>query len=355
MRPPVRPDLASLSAYLAPQVEARVRLNTNECAYPLPETFVRDLAGAVARIPFNRYPDRDATELRAGLGELTGHGADGIWVANGSNEVLQHLCLAFGGPGRRVLLFDPTYSMHSLIPRMVGTELVHEPLPVGFRLDPGSAVAAVRRHEPALVFVCSPNNPTGNAQPLDTVEALCREAGVLVMVDEAYIEFGGRSAQPLLDGHENLVVVRTFSKAFSMAAARLGYALASPELVAELPRVRLPYHLSALSLAAGDVALRHLDDARGVLDRLGEQRDRIVSALTALGDVETYPSDANFVLFRTPVEARALWRALLDRGVLIRDVSAGVGLERCLRVTAGTPEETSAFLEALPEALKEVS
>lgn len=349
MIPAIRDDLESLSAYLAPQVDAKVRLNTNECAFPLPDGFTRDLAEAVTRIDFNRYPDREATKLRAGLSELTERPAEGIWVANGSNEVLQHLCLAFGGPGRAALLLEPTYSMHRLIPRMVGTEIRAHRMPEPFvmgAVDPGDA---------ALVFLCSPNNPTGNAQPLAAIEATCELAtDALVVVDEAYIEFGGESAQPLLARFDNLVVVRTFSKAFSLAAARIGYCLASPEIVEVLPKVRLPYHLSALTQTAGEVALRHLDEARLVLDVLREQRERIVATLGEMRGVEVFPSDANFALFRTAAEPDALWRALLDRGVLIRDVSAYPGLERCLRVSAGTPEETTAFLEALPPALEEV-
>lgn len=353
-KPPLRPDLHSLSAYLAPQLEAPVRLNTNECPYPPPETLSRDLAEAVARIPFHRYPDRDATSLRKGLAELTGHPVEGVWAANGSNEVIQHLCLAYGGPGRAALLFEPTYSLHRLIPRMVGMEILDARLGEGFLIDE-RAVDAVAEHRPSIVFVCSPNNPTGNAQPGDLVAPLCEAADGLVIVDEAYGEFGGETAQPLVQEHENLVVVKTFSKAFSMAAVRLGYALASPSIVEDLAKVRLPYHLSALTQAAGEAALRHVAAARELLGRIREQRDRILRELGAIEGVEVFSSDANFVLFRTAVEAAVLWRALLDRGVLVRDVSAYPGLERCLRVTAGTPEETDAFLTALPESLEEVS
>ncbi|HEX6261599.1 MAG TPA: histidinol-phosphate transaminase [Actinomycetota bacterium] len=353
-KPPLRPDLHSLSAYLAPQIDAPVRLNTNECPYPPPEAFARELGEAVARIPFHRYPDRDATALRKGLAELTGHPAEGVWAANGSNEVIQHLCLAYGGPGRGAMVFEPTYSLHRLIPRMVGMEIFKARLGDRFLLDE-RAVESVAGYRPSIVFVCSPNNPTGNAQTADLVAPLCEATDGLVIVDEAYGEFGGATAQGLVTERDNLVVVRTFSKAFSMAAARLGYALAPPAIVEDLAKVRLPYHLSSLTQAAGEVALRHLEEARALLDRIRDQRDRILAELGSLEHVEVFPSEANFVLFRTAVEAEALWRALLDRGVLVRDVSAYPGLERCLRVTAGTPEETGAFLEALPEALEEVA
>lgn len=355
MRPELRPDLLRLEAYGAPQLEAAVRLNTNECPYPLPEAFAEDLAEAVSRIPFHRYPDRDAAALRKVLAEHADHPPAGVWAANGSNEVIQHLCLAYGGAGRRALVFEPTYGLHSLIPRMLGMEVVSERLDAAFRLGDGAAQAC-RRHRPAVTFVCSPNNPTGNAHAPEAVEALCEAAaGGLVIVDEAYGEFGGRSARPLLERYPNLAVVRTFSKAFALAAVRLGYCLADPVVVDHLSKVRLPYHLSALTQAAGEVALRYRGEATAILDRIRDQRDRLISGVGSVPAVEAFPSDANFVLFRTRAPAGRLWQALLDRGVLVRDVSSAPGLDRCLRVTAGTPDETGAFLEALPPALEEVS
>ena len=355
MRPPLRPDLVPVAPYRAPQVEAPVRLNTNECPYPLPEGFAEELAAQVARIPLNRYPDREATALRKALAEHAGQPFGGVWAGNGSNEVIQHLCLAYGGPGRRALVFEPTYGLHSLIPRVTGMEVAAERLGDGFRLVAEEAAAAVERHRPAVTFVCSPNNPTGNAQPLDAVEAMCQAGEGLVIVDEAYGEFGGPSAVGLLDRFEQVSVIRTFSKAFSLAGVRLGYCLADPALIDELARVRLPYHLSALTQAAGEVAMRHTAAAGTILDRIRAERDRLFRSLSEMDGVEAFPSDANFVLFRTAASSEDLWRTLLDRGVLIRDVSAAQGLDRCLRVTAGTPQEVDAFLEALPEALKEAA
>jgi histidinol-phosphate aminotransferase len=355
VKPPLRADLDSLVAYMAPQVEAPVRLNTNECAYPPPKVFAVELAEAVGRIPFNRYPDHQASALRAGLAELTGHPAEGIWAANGSNEVIQQLCLAYGGSGRRALVFTPSYSMHELIPRMVGMGLTTDPLPNGFGLTAEEGEKCVRAHRPDITFICSPNNPTGNAQPREAVVAICEATEGLVIVDEAYVEFGAPSVAPLVARFEHLVVVRTFSKAFSLAAARIGYLLAAPAVVDDLARVRLPYHLSSLAQTAGQVALRHARQAVTILEALRLERDRIVSSLAAMTGVDVYPSQANFVMFRTERDAAALWRALLTRGVLVRDVSGAPALERCLRVTAGTPDEVSAFLEALPLALEDAA
>ena len=349
-RPPLRPDLQSLAPYRAPQPEAPVRLNTNECPYPLPPAFAADLAEAIRTIPFNRYPDRDATALRKGLAEHAGHDFDGVWAANGSNEVLAQLLQAYGGPGRRAMLFTPTYVMHEHLARVCLTEPVRVPLGDGFRLTAEHA-GAVRHERPDVVFVCSPNNPTGNAQDPTAIAAICAAAPGLVVVDEAYGEFSGTSAKGLLGSVENLAVVRTFSKAFSLAAARLGYVMTSPEIVEDLQRVRLPYHLSSLTQAAGEVALRHVAEAVRLLEAIRDERDRILAALEARSGVTRYPSDANFVLFHPGRPAEQVWHGLLERGVLVRDFSTLPGTEGCLRVTAGTPEETSAFLAALDEVL----
>jgi histidinol-phosphate aminotransferase len=353
--PRIREDLAGVDAYRAPQLEADVRLNTNESPYPLPDGFAEELAEAVRRIPFHRYPDREAVALRKALAERSDRPVEGLWVANGSNEVIQHLCLAYGGPGRKAMVFEPTYGLHSLIPRVTGMEVIRGRLGGDFALLPDAATAAAARYRPEIAFLCSPNNPTGNAQLVSAVEALCDSIDGLVIVDEAYGEFGGISASMLLERFPNLVVVRTFSKAFALAAARIGYCLADPGVADELARVRLPYHLSALTQAAGEVALRYAGEAAEVLERIAAQRDQLLESLDRMPGVEVFPSDANFVLFRTPAAAPPLWQALLDRGVLVRDVSAAPGLARCLRVTAGRPEETEAFLGALQEALVEVA
>ena len=353
--PPLRPDLASVEPHRAPRLDAPVRLDSNESPYPLPPAFAEELVEAIRTLPMNRHPSRDAGELRSGLAELSGHPVDGIWAANGSNEVIQHLCLAFGGQGRRALVFEPTYSMHSVVPRIVGMEVVRERLGPGFRLQPEAAGGAAWRHRPNVAFVCSPNNPTGNGQLVSAVEALCEAVEGLVIVDEAYGDFGSLSSTVLLDRFPNLVVVRTFSKAFALAAARIGYCLADPGLVEQLIRVQLPYHMSALTQTAGEVALRHVESTSNVVDAIRVERERLTTSLRAIPNVDVFPSDANFVLFRTPAEAPALWQALLDRGVLVRDVSRAPGLERCLRVTAGLPEDTDAFVAALHGSLVEVT
>jgi histidinol-phosphate aminotransferase len=344
--PTPRPGLRDIEAYAAPQLDVAARLNTNECPYPLPEAFRADLAAAVADLTLNRYPDREAVSLRERLAEREAWVLDGVWVANGSNEILLQLLQAYGGAGRRAVVFEPTYALHSRLAWVTQTQVIEiavdEPWTISpADIDRGDAAG------PDVVFVCSPNNPTGTVQDVSTIESLARSE-TLVVVDEAYIEFGGRSVAHLIARYPNVVVVRTFSKAFALAGARIGYCLADPGVVEDLRRVRLPYHVSALTQAAGLVALAHRDDAATILDAIREQRDRILAALPAIG-VETFPSSANFVLFRPPEDAGQVWRALLERGVLVRDMRDAV--RDALRVTAGTPAEVDLFLSSMREVL----
>ncbi len=344
-----RPGLREVAPYVSPQLDVAVRLNTNECPMPLPAGFTDDLAEAVRDLPLNRYPDGQMRRLRERIAVLHGHRFEGTWVAGGSNEVLIQLLSAYGGPDRRAVTFEPTYLLHSRLCWLTNTAHTGLRLPSDFVLTPaqvGEAVAAA----PDVVFVCSPNNPSGNAQPVEIVATLAVSLPrALVIVDEAYVEFGGESALPIVATHPNIAVVRTFSKAFAMAGARLGYVLADPAVVEDLQRVRLPYHLSALSQAAGLAALAHRDEALALLDAICTQRDRILSALRSMPGVTVYPSDANFVLFVPPGDAVAVWQGLLDRGVLVRDLTAVVA--NALRVTAGTEHEIDLFLKALEEVL----
>ena len=337
---PLREDLVGWAPYGAPQLDdVPVRLNTNENPYPPPREVLDDLARAVRDTELNRYPDREATALREDLARYVGHTPEGTWAANGCNEVLHQLLQPFGGAGRTALGFEPSYSMHALIARATCTRWVAAQRdPHDFSLTPDGAAAAVREHAPDVTFLCSPNNPTGNALPHDVITAVYDATQGVVIVDEAYAEFSrSPSAVALLPGRERLVVTRTMSKAFALAGARVGYLAADPRVVDMLRLVRLPYHLSALTQAAARVALAHTGALLQYVDLLRSERDRLVAALP-----RTIPSDANFVLFGAQ---DGTWQALLDRGVLVRDV----GLSGWLRVTAGRPEENDAFLAALRE------
>ncbi|MCZ2828271.1 histidinol-phosphate transaminase [Modestobacter sp. VKM Ac-2986] len=350
---PLRPELRGKSAYGAPQLPVAHQLNTNENPYPLPASLLADLGTALAAAAqgLNRYPDRDAVALRADLAtyltRTTGEQvtADQVWAANGSNEVIQQLLQAFAGAGRTALGFTPTYSMYPVYCTGTGTAWVEGHRRADFTLDVAAAVAQVREVRPDVVFVTSPNNPTGTAVDLDAIAALYDATEGVLVVDEAYTEFartGTVSALSLLSGRPRLVVSRTMSKAFGMAGLRLGYLAADPAVVEAVQLVRLPYHLSSLTQAAARAALAHTDELLATVEAVKAQRDRIVAELPALG-LGSVPSDANFVLFGHFADSHAAWQALLDRGVLVRDV----GLPGWLRVTAGTPEETDAFLTAL--------
>jgi histidinol-phosphate aminotransferase len=287
------------------------------------------------------------------LAQHTKWSTDGLWAANGSNEVLQHLFLAFGGPERTVLTFEPTYSLHSLIPRIAGTRIRNLWRDEDFVVDLEAALEEIERNAPDIVVVCSPNNPTGNCEPLTTVRALLQTAPGLVVVDEAYGEFAGpqESVRPLLDEHRNLVLIKTFSKAYRLAGLRLGYMLADPSLRDGIERVRLPYHLSSLTQAAGELALDFSDQALAMVDAITEERDRISVELQAMG-IKTFPTRANFVLFQVD-DPDVIFTKLLGRGVLVRNYSSNPALRGCLRVTAGLKEETDAFLEAMEAVLED--
>jgi histidinol-phosphate aminotransferase len=348
---PVRDDLRALEGYHSPQVQVRVRLNTNESPVAPPAAWRDAYAAEVSRIEWHRYPDRAATELRRAIADWHGVDPGQVFAANGSNEVLQTLLLTYAGPGRTVVTFEPTYQLHAHIARITGAAVVEGERRPDFTLDPLEVRRVVEAAEPHVTFLCSPNNPTGLVEPAERVSELLDVAPGLVVVDEAYAQFADWSALSLVDEARPLAVVRTFSKTWSMAAARLGYLVAPRWLVAELDKVVLPYHLDAAKQVAGRLALRYVDDMDERVKAVVAERERISEAMAALG-VDVVPSGANFVLFRPrSIPGRELWQRLVDRSVLVRDCSGWPRLTDCLRVTVGTQVENDAFLTALSEAL----
>lgn len=344
---PIRDDLRGLSPYGAPQVHVPVQLNVNENTHSIPEAVATDIVMALAQavMGVNRYPDREFTELRDSLAGYLGHSLtrDNIWAANGSNEVLQQVLQAFGGPGRSVLGFPPTYSMHSIIASGTGTTWLTAARDDDYELSPETVVAAIERQQPDVVFLCSPNNPTGTPLSLETIAAAYDATEGILLVDEAYAEFAeGATALTLLDGRPRLLVSRTMSKAFAFAGARLGYLAADPAVVDALRLVRLPYHLSALTQAAAVAALAHAPEMLAMVDDIKLQRDRMVSSLAELG-YSPLASESNFVLFGGVENPQDVFQKLLAEGIIIRDV----GIEGHLRVTAGSEAETTLFLNAL--------
>ncbi|MEU0427426.1 histidinol-phosphate transaminase [Streptomyces canus] len=360
---PIRDELRGKTPYGAPVIDVRARLNINENPYPLPDPLVDRITELVreAAYQLNRYPDRDAVRLREELANYltrtTAHrvGSANVWAANGSNEVIQQLLHAFGGPGRIALGFEPSYSMHAMISQSTGTRWISGPRNNDFSIDPQAAATAIAERRPDVVFICAPNNPTGTAVDGQTIRLLYDAAqtasdnrcGALVVVDEAYAEFSRRPSHlALIEGRPNLVISRTMSKAFGAAGLRLGYLAADPAIVKAVQLVRLPYHLSTITQATALAALEYTDTLLGYVEELKKERDRLAVGLQEHG-CEVTASDANFLQFGIFDDPHAVWLALLERGVLVRDN----GVPGRLRVTVGTADENDAFLEAMAEVL----
>ncbi len=343
----VRDDLVGLAPYGAPQLDVAVRLNTNETPYPPPSEFFARLQRRLRHLPLQRYPDREAQALRAALGARFGRPMAQTWAANGSNEVMLQLFQAYGGPGRRLLLTAPGYSAHPLIARTASTEVVEVALDDRFELDPRVAADAVQRTDPHVICVASPHNPAGTLVGPDVVRALHDAGDALVVVDEAYVEFAGDAASmvSLLDELNRLVVCRTFSKAWRLAGVRLGYLLAPDWVIDDLRKVRLPYHLDAVTQAAGLVALELVDAMTAHVAQIVGEREWLTARLARIPGLRPYPSHGNFVLVRAADDT--LFGRLLGEGVLVRDFSHVPGLTNCVRVTVGTRAEHERLLEAL--------
>jgi histidinol-phosphate aminotransferase len=346
-----RDDIALMEGYHSPQLDVKVRLNTNESPYPPPPAWLDAFLHELRALDFHRYPDRAAHDLRAAIGELHGFGPENVFVANGSNEVLQSLCLAYGGAGRSVAVFEPTYALHSHIARVTGTGVAVGERDENFVLGLDEAERVLREAAPAIVFLCSPNNPTGMLEPDEVVEGVVASAPGLVVVDEAYGQFAPRAHVGAVADDRPLVVTRTFSKTWSLAALRLGYCIAPVEVVRTLEQVALPYHLDAAKQVAGRLALRFVAEMEARVAALVEERGRLMAGLAELS-VDVWPSGANFILFRPrAVEGPVVWQGLVDRSVLVRNCTSWPRLAGCLRVTVGTPDENNAFLRALDEVL----
>ncbi|MEI7419884.1 MAG: histidinol-phosphate transaminase [Actinomycetes bacterium] len=349
---PIRESLKGRTPYGAPQLHVPVALNVNENTHEIPEDILIDIISRLAESlrEINRYPDREFTNLRSSLASYLGHSLSeaNLWAANGSNEVLQQIFMAFGGPGRKAITFSPTYSVYSLIAHSTDTEYIEVSRDSRYELTVDLVVAALKKYKPDIVIICSPNNPTGTPVDLAVIEAAYAATDGILVVDEAYAEFSlnENSALSLLAGRERLLISRTMSKAFSFAGARVGYLAADPAVCDAMRLVRLPYHLSALTQAAAESALTHSRRMLATVANIRDQRDRLYVALQDIG-LDPYRSDANFILVGGIANPEQTWQALLDRGILVRNV----GIPNTLRITAGTEAETTAVIEAITEIL----
>jgi histidinol-phosphate aminotransferase len=340
-----------MEGYHSPQVSVQIRLNTNEAPSAPPDAWHDALAAEMSRIDWHRYPDRSAMGLRQAIAELHHVDPAQVFAANGSNEVLQTVLLTYAGPGRTVATFEPTYQLHAHLARISGATVVEGERNSDFSLNLDEVRRVCSAQQPAVTFVCSPNNPTGIVESEANVRSVLACAPGLVVVDEAYAQFSNWSALSLLDEDLPIVVTRTFSKTWSMAAARLGYLIGPSWLVAELDKVVLPYHLDTAKQIAGRLALGFVGDMDQRVTEIVAERNRIQQAFAQL-PLDYWPSGANFILFRPQaMTGKAVWQGLLDRSILVRDCSSWARLDDCLRVTIGTPHENTAFIAAMKEIL----
>lgn len=347
----VREDLRTLVPYDAPFYPDVIKLDANENPYDFPGEVLEKIYREVSCRDFNRYPDAAAARLRERLAAYTGLGPENIMVGNGSDELILNIMLTFGARARFAVA-TPTFTMYGVHGRIAFCEKIEVPRSDDFGVDVRAMKQAAARPEVKVVVICTPNNPTGNATPPEDIEDILGSTDSIVVVDEAYGEFGGRSCIPLLDRYPNLVVLRTFSKAFGLAGLRVGYLLAARPVINELLKVKQPYNLNAFSQAAARVVMENPAPFRERIEKILKERDRLFKELSALPGVEAFPTDANFILFRTPLPAARVYNGLLERGVLIRNMD-GPALPRCLRVSVGTPGENGIFLEKLAEILRE--
>ena len=354
MRPQVRADIALREGYHSPQIDVDVRLNTNEAPDAPPEGFHEALHTALDEVAWHRYPDRAAAALRTRLAQRYGLDPSEVFVANGSNEVLQTLLLTYGGVGRKTALFEPTFAMHGHISKTVGSTVIEGDRADDYSLDLEEVRRVVTEHSPEVLFLCSPNNPSGIVDPPGTVEevlSIMDGTGGLLVVDEAYGQFADHSAVDLINDDTPLVVTRTFSKTWAMAGARLGYVLGPSWVIAELEKTVLPYHLDSFKQAAGIAALDFSDEMDERVEGIKGERERMIAALGEL-PVTVWPSGANFFLFRADdMSGQELWQALVDRSVLVRNCSNWPKISECLRVTVGAPEDNDRFLDAVTQIL----
>ena len=348
----VKPAVRALKAYTLAARQAPIKINQNENPFELPEAMKRRVLERALARPWGRYPEFDPHELTAALAEFAGWRADGVLAGNGSNELIEALLLVTVGPGTKVVIPEPTFTLYALLTSILGGEAVRVSLGPDLEYDADTIAQARRQREASVTIVCSPNNPTGGTLSRETVERLCAEGDGLVVIDEAYHEFAGESVVPLLAAHENLVVLRTFSKAMSLAGLRVGYLLAHPSLVREIDKARLPYNINFFSQVAALAVLEERGEMEANVLRLRRLRDGLYADLQRLRGIRAYPSRANFILIELEDrEPRAVFESLHAAGVLVRDVSTYPRLGNCLRVTVGTEAENAALLEGLRRAL----
>jgi len=346
----IRDSLRGFKPYRPPSVTAKIKLNTNECPIKPPEAVLRAIEQVAQAGMLNRYPDPSGSVLKSAIAELHGVGAENIAVGNGSNEIIRHLTLAYGGEGRTALMFPPSYQVYGVAARVAGCDVLEVPRDESFSIGP-IEIDRAKAVSPDIAFVCDPNNPTGTALGSEVIGRIAAEIEGLIVVDEAYAEFAEDSSLGILSEYTNLAVVRTLSKAYGLAGLRVGYLISSTEIIEAVESVQLPYHLNVISMVASTAALRAQDEYAAIIGNLINERSKVIESLSKISGVSVFPTHSNFVMFRMEQDAEEVYRELLKHEVLVRPYPDEPLFSKCLRVTVGTPAENSAFIEALEKVL----
>ena len=351
---PAAPQLADIEPYDPKYIPADIMISANENSSDVSREIRREIEHEMRKVPLNRYPDPLANDLRDMIAEANGLDRDQVIIGNGGDELLFNIALSWGGPGRKFLNMPPTFSVYKNNAQLTNTEIVDIWRKDDFSIDEDAVIGRLAAGDIDYTIVTSPNNPTGNLVIDTFVSRMCEASDALVMVDEAYFEFSRYTMRPLLDAYDNLVILRTFSKAFSLAGVRLGYLLGNADVLREFKKVRQPYSVDALSQAVGRVVYRNRAQFEHVIDQIIVERGRMFEALGAIDGVTAFPSESNYILFRLPedIDAGRVWQELLERGILIRDFSRSPGLEGCLRASIGLPEENERFIAELKAILR---
>jgi histidinol-phosphate aminotransferase len=347
----IKPQIKEVSAYTLRQYNYQIKINQNENPFDLPREIKEKILTYALERSWSRYPDFVPTDLLQKLARHIGWRRDGVLAGNGSNELIQAILMTTVGPGTRVVIPTPTFTLYRLLGKILGAEIVEVPLTSEYTFDVPAIRQVVTTQKIDLLIICSPNNPTGCSLSLSDLRTILDESDTLVVLDQAYIEFGGENAVPLLEDYDRLIVLRTFSKAMSMAGLRIGYMAAAPEATREISKAKLPYNLNFFSQAAAIAILDHLDLLSERIADIQEQREEVYRSLHAIPGVRPYPSHTNFILFEVERLPEEVFEELVKRGILIRDVSHYPMLSKALRVSIGTEEENQRFLTALREVM----
>jgi histidinol-phosphate aminotransferase len=343
----IKPEVRKLKAYAIDETPCRIKLDAMENPFPLPEEAQVELVEAVRHVLINRYPDPSATKLKESIAELWGIGTMRMVLGNGSDELIQAIILAFGGP---VLIPTPTFAMYELTARALSQDVISVPLGKDFSLNPDKIIKKAKTAQARIIFLASPNNPTGNRFSDEAILKILTKTNAAVVIDEAYFSFSRKTFLPVLKDHPNMIILRTLSK-MGFAGLRIGLLTASQKLIDQLNKIRLPYNINALSQAVAVAALRRRDLLNMQISLLISERQRLYNALAQINGVTVYPSETNFILFRTTTNADRVYEKLKHAGILIKNVNKPGLLRDCLRVTIGTPAENKIFLAELEKAL----